>query len=89
MYISEGWYSNNVIPLSLPRIPAMLRLMFVLHTVIATTLMGIGVTAVLAAGMVGTQPIAIAAGVGFILAFPASWLIARRVVKLAGTGANT
>ena len=62
----------------------MFRLMFILHTVIATTLMGIGITAVLAMGMVGTKPIALAAAAGFALACPASWLVARKIGH--GTG---
>lgn len=58
----------------------MFRLMMILHAVIATTLMGTAVTAVLAAGR-GTPPmIAAAALCGFVLAFPASWLIARRIL---------
>ena len=57
----------------------MYRLMAILHSVIATTLMGIGVTAVLAAGLDGMRPIIIAAAAGFILSIPASWLIARRI----------
>lgn len=60
----------------------MLRLMLILHSVIATTLMGIGVTAVLAAGMVGTKPIVIAAAAGFVLSIPASWLVARKITHL-------
>lgn len=60
----------------------MFRLMFILHTVIATTLMGIGITAVLAMGMAGTKPITLAAAAGFVVAFPASWLVARKIVHL-------
>lgn len=61
----------------------MLRLMFILHTVIATTLMGIGITAVLAAGMTGSWPIVIAAIAGFAAAFPASWFVARQMIRLS------
>jgi preprotein translocase subunit SecF len=64
----------------------MLRLMFILHTVIATTLMGIGITAVLAAGMTGTRPIVIAAIAGLAAAFPASWLVARQMIRLSEAG---
>jgi predicted PurR-regulated permease PerM len=60
----------------------MFRLMMILHAVVATTLMGIGVTAVLAAGMDGMQPIVIAAAAGFVLGFPVSWLIARKITQL-------
>lgn len=58
------------------------RLMWVLHAVVATTLMGVGVTAVLAANMQGWKPIAIAAAIGFVVAFPVSWLIARKIETL-------
>ena len=50
------------------------------HAVIGTTLMGIGITAVLAMGLPGWQPIALAAAAGFVLSLPASWLIARQIV---------
>ncbi|MDP3908297.1 hypothetical protein [Novosphingobium sp.] len=58
------------------------RLMWVLHAMVATTLMGAGVTAVLAANLPGWQPIAIAAAIGFVAALPVSWLIARRIEAL-------
>ncbi|MFN3423954.1 MAG: hypothetical protein ACK40C_04530 [Novosphingobium meiothermophilum] len=60
----------------------MFRLMMILHTVIATTLMGAGITAVLAAGLDGMRPIALAAAAGFLLAFPVSWLVARQITHL-------
>ncbi len=59
----------------------MFRLMMILHSVIATTLMGIGITGVLAAGMAGSRPIIIAAAAGFALSIPASWLVAREITK--------
>ncbi len=58
------------------------KLMWVLHAVVATVLMGIGVTAVLAMAMPGWQPIAVAAAVGFVLAFPISWAIGRKIESL-------
>ena len=58
------------------------RLMWVLHAMVSTTLMGIGVTAVLAANLPGWQPIAIAAAIGFVVALPVSWLIARKIETL-------
>jgi len=60
----------------------MFRMMMILHSVIATTLMGMAITAVLAAGMVGTRPIVMAAALGFALSIPASWLVARQITKL-------
>lgn len=59
------------------------RLMWILHAVISTTLMGIGVTGVLAANMPGWKPIVIAAAVGFIAALPVSWFIANKIQHLA------
>lgn len=58
------------------------RLMWVLHAVVSTTLMGIGVTAVLAANLPGWKPIAIAAAIGFVVALPVSWLVARKIETL-------
>lgn len=58
------------------------RLMWVLHAVVSTTLMGVGVTAVLAANMQGWKPIVIAAAIGFVVALPVSWLIARKIEAL-------
>ncbi len=55
------------------------RLMWILHAVVATVLMGIGVTAVLTLGLPGWQPIAIAAAAGFAAAFPVSWPVARKI----------
>ncbi|HNN55908.1 MAG: CTP synthetase [Novosphingobium sp.] len=58
------------------------RLMWILHAVISTTLMGIGVTGVLAANLPGWKPIVIAAAVGFIISLPASYFIARKIQHL-------
>ncbi|WP_374421190.1 hypothetical protein [Novosphingobium arvoryzae] len=58
------------------------RLMWVLHAMVSTTLMGIGVTAVLATNLPGWQPIAIAAAIGFVVALPVSWLVARKIETL-------
>lgn len=59
------------------------RLMWILHAMISTTLMGIGVTAVLAANMPGWKPIVIAAAIGFVVSLPASWYIANKIQHLA------
>ena len=59
------------------------RLMWILHAVISTTLMGIGVTGVLAANMAGWKPIVIAAAIGFIVALPVSWFVANKIQHLA------
>lgn len=60
----------------------MTRLMWMLHAMIATVTMGIGVTAVLAMNMSGWKPIAAAAAIGFVIAFPVSWAVARKIETL-------
>lgn len=59
----------------------MLRLALILHAVVATALMGAAVTGVLAAGMVTTWPITLAALGGFVASIPISWLVARAIVR--------
>ncbi|HOB13383.1 MAG TPA: hypothetical protein PK680_00995 [Novosphingobium sp.] len=58
------------------------RLMWILHAMISTTLMGIGVTAVLAANMPGWKPIVIAAAIGFVAAFPISYFVSQKIQHL-------
>ena len=55
--------------------------MLAIHALTATVLMGIGVTAVLAAGMPGSGPILMAAGIGFVLALPVTWLVTRQLLS--------
>lgn len=62
----------------------MMRLALILHLVIATVLMGMGITAVLAAGMGTTKPIIIAAIAGFVIAIPVSWFVAKQILSLKG-----
>lgn len=61
----------------------MSRLMGILHAVVATVLMGVAVTAVLVLGLPGWKPIALAAAIGFALAFPLSWWAARKIESQA------
>ncbi|MGB5076334.1 MAG: hypothetical protein WBO17_02510 [Sphingorhabdus sp.] len=58
----------------------MVRLMMVLFAVISTTLMGVGVIAVLTVGLDTMQPILLAAAAGFVLSLPVSWLVARKIL---------
>jgi len=58
---------------------AMTRLMMTLFSMIATTLMGVFVVVALTMGHVATQPILIAAALGFVLAIPVSWFVARQI----------
>lgn len=57
----------------------MLRLAAVLFTLISATLMGVAIVAVLVAGYDTLVPIAIAAAVGFVVAMPVSWQVARAI----------
>lgn len=58
------------------------RLAFILHFVIATTLMGVFVIAALSTGYDTARPILIAVIAGFVLAIPVSWLVARKITHL-------
>ncbi|THD81472.1 CTP synthetase [Aliigemmobacter aestuarii] len=57
----------------------MTRLMMILFSMISTTLMGVGIVIALTIGQDTLQPILIAAAVGFVLAFPVSWFVARQI----------
>lgn len=57
----------------------MSRLMMTLFSMIATTLMGVGVVIALTTGYDTLQPIVIAAVVGFVLAIPVSWFVAKQL----------
>lgn len=63
----------------------MLRLASILYSIIATSLAGIGVIAVLTAGYVSTQAIVGAAVAGFVLGLPVSWLVAKQILKITKT----
>jgi hypothetical protein len=52
-------------------------LLFVLHLFIGATLSGVGIVVVLVAGTTGAAWLWGAALGGFVLAFPAAWLVAR------------
>jgi hypothetical protein len=57
------------------------RLVAALFSIVATTIMGILITAVLAMGMVTGRAILVAAAVGLVLSIPVSWLIARNITS--------
>lgn len=59
----------------------MYRLMFVIHAMSMTVLMGIFVTAVLTMGLPGWKPVVLAAAAGFLLSIPVSWWAAREIVR--------
>ena len=58
----------------------MTRLTLVLFSIISTSLMGALIVVALVTGYDTLQPILIAAVVGFVLAIPASWLVAKQIV---------
>ncbi len=57
----------------------MLPLMLIVHIFLGSTLAGIAVIAVLVMGHTAVLPIVLAAAVGFVAAFPASYLVARKL----------
>jgi putative flippase GtrA len=60
----------------------MLRLSLILHLFIGSTLAGSAVIAALLIGQDTLRPILIAAALGFIAAFPVSYIVARRLYEL-------
>ncbi len=57
-----------------------MRLTMILFSIISTTLMGVGVIIALTTGNDTLRPILTAAAIGFILAAPVSWLIAKQLL---------
>ncbi len=57
----------------------MSRLMMILFSMASTTLMGVGIVIALTLGLDTLRPILGAAALGFLLAVPVSWLLARRL----------
>ena len=55
----------------------MIRLAMLLFSLISTTLMGTAIVVVLVIGYGTLQPIILAAALGFVVAMPVSWIIAR------------
>jgi len=58
----------------------MLRLTMTLYSIIATTLMGVGVIAALTLGYDTVGPLVLAAVVGLTLGVPVSWAVARALM---------
>lgn len=59
----------------------MLRLGFILHLFIGSTLAGTGVIAALVSGFDTLNPILITALLGFLLAVPVTWLVTRALYE--------
>jgi predicted PurR-regulated permease PerM len=53
--------------------------MMTLFSMVATTTMGIGIVIALVTGYDTLQPILIAAIIGFVVALPVAWLIAKQL----------
>lgn len=59
-----------------------MRLFFLIFSLAATALAGIGVTAVLAAGLPGWEPIVVSAGIGAAMALPSAWMATKKIRSL-------
>ncbi|MBI1218557.1 MAG: CTP synthetase [Rhodobacteraceae bacterium] len=57
----------------------MTRLTMLLFSIVSTTLMGVLIVAALVTGNDTLRPILIAAAVGFVVAIPVSWQIAKAI----------
>jgi predicted PurR-regulated permease PerM len=57
----------------------MTRLTLILFSIISTSLMGTGIVVALTMGLDTLTPILVAAALGFVLAIPVSWLVARQI----------
>jgi predicted PurR-regulated permease PerM len=57
----------------------MTRLFGIIFSMVATALMGICVVAALTMGWDTLNPIAIAAALGFVVAIPVTWFVARAI----------
>lgn len=56
-----------------------MTLFLILHIFLGSTLAGAGVIAALTMGYVTAQAILLAAAIGFVAAFPVSWVVAKRL----------
>ena len=59
----------------------MTRLTLILFSMISTSLIGTALVVALTMGMDTLTPILIAAALGFVLAIPVSWLVARQIAS--------
>ena len=61
----------------------MTRLFFLMCALICPSLAGVGVIAVLSAGMVTLTPILIAAAAGALVGFPVAWIVTQQLLDRA------
>ena len=59
-----------------------MRLFFLFYSIVMTVLSGIGIVAVLVAGLPGWEPLVAAIAGGAVLAGPVTWLTTRAVARL-------
>lgn len=59
----------------------MFQLFLIIHIFIASTLAGIGVILALTFGLDTLTPLLVAAATGFVIAFPVSWTVAKKIVN--------
>jgi len=57
----------------------MLRLTLLMYSILSATLAGIAIIVVLVLGYDTMMPIIYAAALGFIVAFPISWIVAKKI----------
>ncbi|MBW6418372.1 CTP synthetase [Celeribacter sp. PS-C1] len=57
------------------------RLAGILFSLISTTLMGTAVVVALTMGKDTLQPILIAAAIGFVIAIPVTWVVAKKIME--------
>ncbi len=63
----------------------MLRLSILLYSIIGSSLAGIGVVVALVMGMMTAQGIIAGAVIGALVGMPASWLVAKEIMKQRAT----
>jgi hypothetical protein len=59
-----------------------MRLFFLFYSLVATVLSGVGIVAVLVAGLPGWQPLVAGIAGGALLAVPGAWLTTRAIARL-------
>lgn len=60
----------------------MFRLASILYSIVSSTLAGIAIIVVLVLGYDTLNPILIAAAVGFVVAIPVTWVLAKKIATL-------
>ncbi|PHQ96036.1 MAG: CTP synthetase [Marinosulfonomonas sp.] len=60
----------------------MLRMTLLMYSIVSATLAGIAIIVVLVLGYDTLMPIIYAAAAGFIVAIPASWVLAKKLLTL-------